>query len=738
MASDPRRHRHDLPRQRPAARRCGRPGVVDWFSMAHLDELRRRRPPERAGPARGRSGRPGRVHRVERAAVQHGARQRRRPGDHDVVRTIRAARPSLGTSVLLGNDTALPFARLDDLTTIANEADYASTFSRSDDLYGALFEHRVLSDDPYATTDPIPYLQRQLFVPQLAVGPACRVGPQITGRARPLPRLRRRARPDERTDERLRLPAGRGERRRGRLRRASSAHAAGHHPAADRRPLDARARSPAALGTTTGLAGLNGHADHHRAAAREPARDLFTAADLPGLARARGRVQHGLPLGAVGERRLRGGRDRGRLGAGVRGQGRGGLRRQPRLRLRRHDHGRVLGGAERPARRGAARRPADRRGARRGEAGATSPTSGSSASTTRRRCPSSPSTACPCGRCSAPTARGGEAATRRLRAAGRRHRLSTDTDPVTGLVVDRYRSQPTLTPQTDDPFGSRLDGPERHAGRRTCGRCSRRCSSTSPTTRTACSSPPGVERRVVDQPGVRTADRRQLGRGARAAVRRRRLPGQDPDARLAADAHRAPGLRGARARPVLLGRHRRREREGRASGSSRASTSRPALGGDRPAGAAPRRIEATVLSGASQVSFSVDAVDLPAATAVGVTRVLVAFRDETSPTWRFLDLQRESGRHVGRRRAGQQRRGSSTSSRRSTLPGTSPSRPTRGSCSKALRLRRRAGPASSPRSTAHRRPAGSHPKRCSTSRRPTAWPWTCRSTAAPSRRSRRR
>jgi hypothetical protein len=40
------------------------------------------------------------------------------------------------------------------------------------------------------------------------------------------------------------------------------------------------------------------------------------------------------------------------------------------------------------------------------------------------------------------------------------------------------------------------------------------------------------------------------------------------------------------------------------------------------------------------VSFSVDAVDLPDETAAGVARVLVAFRDEGSLDWQFLDLRR--------------------------------------------------------------------------------------------------
>ena len=59
---------------------------------------------------------------------------------------------------------------------------------------------------------------------------------------------------------------------------------------------------------------------------------------------------------------------------------------------------------------------------------------------------------------------------------------------------------------------------------------------------------------------------------------------------------------------------------------------------------APRfdAIEAVVPPGSGSVSFTVDAVDLaqPNVAPAGVARVLVAFRDQNSLAWRFLDLRR--------------------------------------------------------------------------------------------------
>ena len=64
---------------------------------------------------------------------------------------------------------------------------------------------------------------------------------------------------------------------------------------------------------------------------------------------------------------------------------------------------------------------------------------------------------------------------------------------------------------------------------------------------------------------------------------------------------------------------------------------------------APRydAIDAVVLPGPGIVSFSADVVDLPGEDAANVARVLVAFRDGTSSTWRFLDLSHGPGASWG-------------------------------------------------------------------------------------------
>jgi Tol biopolymer transport system component len=73
--------------------------------------------------------------------------------------------------VIVGGDQIIPFARLDDFTiTSANEIGYASTFGTNTDLFSSLNAGQMLSDDPYASTSPVPYLTRQLYLPNLAVG----------------------------------------------------------------------------------------------------------------------------------------------------------------------------------------------------------------------------------------------------------------------------------------------------------------------------------------------------------------------------------------------------------------------------------------------------------------------------------------------------------------------------------------------------------------------------------------
>ena len=105
------------------------------------------------------------------------------PGDPNkanaVVRAINAVVDNLRTGpngagikylVLVGGDRAIPFGRLEDYVTIANESGYAQSVGAGNELSAALGAGRILSDDPYADTSPARYLNRQFFVPDLSVG----------------------------------------------------------------------------------------------------------------------------------------------------------------------------------------------------------------------------------------------------------------------------------------------------------------------------------------------------------------------------------------------------------------------------------------------------------------------------------------------------------------------------------------------------------------------------------------
>ena len=89
-----------------------------------------------------------------------------------VVDTVRAQPNGAGLKYLaiLGGDRVIPQGRLGDFTVVANESGYADTFDPSSDLYATLRASQTLSDDPYGTLEPVPYLNRQLHIPRLAVG----------------------------------------------------------------------------------------------------------------------------------------------------------------------------------------------------------------------------------------------------------------------------------------------------------------------------------------------------------------------------------------------------------------------------------------------------------------------------------------------------------------------------------------------------------------------------------------
>jgi hypothetical protein len=76
---------------------------------------------------------------------------------------------------LVGGDDIIPFYRVPDETTIANEADYAqqlgaSVLNSSRPLYGSLFYRFIQTDNMYADRKPTPWRGRALFLPDLAIG----------------------------------------------------------------------------------------------------------------------------------------------------------------------------------------------------------------------------------------------------------------------------------------------------------------------------------------------------------------------------------------------------------------------------------------------------------------------------------------------------------------------------------------------------------------------------------------
>ncbi|MEI6181021.1 MAG: peptidase, partial [Chloroflexales bacterium] len=87
--------------------------------------------------------------------------------------------PKLRNIVLVGGDAVLPFYRVPDLTTIANEADYAAYLAAlnangiidSNSAQGAALRYRMLlTDNPYGAGQPYRFYGYPFFLPHLAVG----------------------------------------------------------------------------------------------------------------------------------------------------------------------------------------------------------------------------------------------------------------------------------------------------------------------------------------------------------------------------------------------------------------------------------------------------------------------------------------------------------------------------------------------------------------------------------------
>ncbi|MBV8691557.1 MAG: hypothetical protein JOY57_07870, partial [Actinobacteria bacterium] len=104
---------------------------------------------------------------------------------NDVVRIINAHvdallganRASVQNIVLVGTDEVLPMARVPDLTSTANERTFAqqlgplaSATGGNDALLGAAAAGTIMTDDPYGSFTPRPFLGTYLYVPDVGLG----------------------------------------------------------------------------------------------------------------------------------------------------------------------------------------------------------------------------------------------------------------------------------------------------------------------------------------------------------------------------------------------------------------------------------------------------------------------------------------------------------------------------------------------------------------------------------------
>ncbi len=78
--------------------------------------------------------------------------------------------PALATLVIVGGDDKLPFFRLADTTSVANERDNFDAIGTDNPIAAAQRNRYFLSDDPYGTLTPISWLDRTFNVPDLAIG----------------------------------------------------------------------------------------------------------------------------------------------------------------------------------------------------------------------------------------------------------------------------------------------------------------------------------------------------------------------------------------------------------------------------------------------------------------------------------------------------------------------------------------------------------------------------------------
>jgi hypothetical protein len=497
----------------------------------------------------------------------------------------------------------------------------------------------VYSDDPYATTDPIPYLQRQLFVPQLAVGRLVESSAQITGALdRYLAFNGRLAPTSARTSGYDFLQDGASG------VAAAFASIVGAQQPTTNPPLIGNLWTSGtlsgALSTTTGLFGMNGHADHQRLQPAAPGSALFTAADLPAsLQRAvifsmgchsalsASDASVASAAAAVDWPQTYAGKGAAAY-AGNLGYGYGdtiAVAYSEALNVRLAQglrDGLPIGDALVQAKQGYL--------ANSGLVGVYDEKAMSELALYGLPMWSLGTAAAP----AAPTLPAGVT------------QLTTDPDPITGLMVDHYSSQPPLT-RTDrttaEPRGSWWTGPS-----------GVQVTHLRPLE-------PKVEFDVAPDAhgllitGLQTTDFQNINPiYARPLVDNSADEPELPFADVAFPAKiqtlvSQQTRTGPRNTAVLVHGQffSNASKDANGDGNQRLFNRVDvdvlrSNGNDR---LAPRfdSIDAVVVPASGRVSFSVDVVDLPTESAADVKRVLVAFRDETSQAWRFLDLSHGAG-----------------------------------------------------------------------------------------------
>jgi hypothetical protein len=88
------------------------------------------------------------------------------------INEIRATHANVKYVVIVGSDEIVPMARVPDLTQLSNERDYAAdlAFTGGSALRASVLTGHILTDDAYGDFNPIPWLDREFYVPEAAVG----------------------------------------------------------------------------------------------------------------------------------------------------------------------------------------------------------------------------------------------------------------------------------------------------------------------------------------------------------------------------------------------------------------------------------------------------------------------------------------------------------------------------------------------------------------------------------------